>query len=96
MKVPGDSPPSRHKKKTGFLFAGCSVVSCFDSGWPSPPDFAVSLRLASELLVSVCVVVDEDGQDSQCEDGEGEGEAELVGVTGEIERVACVDGGHPH
>ena len=63
--------------------------------FPSPYQ-AVPVRVPYQFPLTVSVVVEEDADDTESSDDHRQRKTELDGMSGEVESVAGVDGGHPH
>ena len=71
VEVSRHSPPTRSKKKTFlFLSFGCQIGRV-DELRSTAPDFTVALCVTNVFFLSIGVVVYEDSQDSDGEDGQG-------------------------
>ena len=71
MEMTRDSPPTGSKKKALLFHTFGGEVCRMDELRTTAPDFTVALCVANMFFLSIGVIVYEDGQDSNCEDGQG-------------------------
>lgn len=64
--------------------------------WLSPPNAAISICIPRLLPLPVCVIVEINAQGTDGEDDGSKGKPQVIRVIGQVEGVACVDGGKPH
>ena len=96
VEVTRDPPPSRHQQQTCLDLPLRGVISHTDHLGPATPNSACPIGVPHVLLVVVGVVVDVDSGHAHQEDEGGKGNPQVVGVAGQVEGVACVDGRNPN
>ena len=64
--------------------------------WLLPPNGAISICISRLLSLPVCIVVEVNAQGTNGEDDGSKGKPQVIRVVGQVEGVACVDGGKPH
>ncbi len=84
VEVTRDSPPTRHKQEALLLFSSGRTVIGQNCDRLSPPDSAVAIGFPDSFFLSVCIVVDQCGENSYCQNGYCERQSQIVGMVGEI------------
>ena len=64
--------------------------------WLPSPNGAISIRISRLLSLPVCTVIEVNAQGTNGEDDDGKRKPQVIRMVGQVEGVACVDGGKPH